>query len=188
MTSPPDEAPLQPIAEIIEGLSKPPPERMLETKEMGGQTIHFIPWYRAQRILNHYTGSRWEYKILETDFYNKNCVVKVEITIQAAEGHYHYQGQGVAELREDGKGYGDPPQRAESQAFRRACARTGLMLDLYEGIDTYRRRRQKLQQQESRPENGPKQNGQQQQQQPKKQPKKQPEPEKQQPGAERRPY
>jgi hypothetical protein len=172
-----DEAPpLRPIADIIKGLSKPPPERMLETKEMGGQMIHFIPWHRAQRILNHYTASRWEYKILETDFYNKNCVVKVEIIIQAAEGHYHYQGQGVAELREDGKGYGDPPQRAESQAFRRACARTGLMLDLYEGIDAYRQRRQQLQQSK----NGQKQNGQQ-------QPKKQPE-QKQQPGAERRPY
>jgi hypothetical protein len=161
-----DEAPpLRPIADIIKGLSKPPPERLLQTKKMGGQTIHFIPWYRAQRILDHYTGSRWEYKILETDFYNRNCVVKVQITIQAAEGHYHYQGQGVAELREDGKGYGDPPQRAESQAFRRACARTGLMLDLYEGIDAYRQRRQKYEQRQRDSEGGQRQqNGQPQQQ------------------------
>jgi hypothetical protein len=156
-----DEAPLRPIAEIIERLSKPHPERLLQTKKMGGQTIHFIPWYRAQRILDHYTGSRWEYKILETDFYNRNCVVKVQITIQAAEGHYHYQGQGVAELREDNKGYGDPPQRAESQAFRRACARTGLMLDLYEGIDAYRQRRQKYEQRQRDSEGGQRQqNGQ----------------------------
>lgn len=130
----------RPLGDIIADLHEPIPERLLETRRQGGQEITYVPWYRAQKILNHYTRGFWEYRVVERwqqgdpsdggDF-----MMTVEITIHTAEGTFRRQGTGREEpgVAASEKGFGDTQSNAESMAFRRAAAKWGLGLDLYEG-------------------------------------------------------
>jgi hypothetical protein len=59
-------------------------------------------------------------------------MMTVEITIHTVEGTFRRQGTGREEPTVNG-GYGDVQSNAESMAFRRAAAKWGLGLDLYEG-------------------------------------------------------
>jgi hypothetical protein len=127
----------RPLSDILEDLKKPIPERLLESKRLSGNEITYVPWYRAQKILNHYTRGFWEYRIVERwqqpdggDF-----MMTVEITIHTVEGTFRRQGTGREEpgISASEKGFGDTQSNAESMAFRRAAAKWGLGLDLYEG-------------------------------------------------------
>jgi len=55
----------------------------------------------------------------------------VRITVHAREGAFYRDETGLERLDVDS--YGDPQSNAESMAFRRAAARFGLGLHLYEG-------------------------------------------------------
>jgi hypothetical protein len=120
-----------PLADILDGLAKPIPERLLETRRQDDQEITYIPWYRAQKILNHYTGGFWEYEVVERTFTDTRLLLTVRIIVHAAEGSFHREGTGIEDLDVDR--FGDPQSNAESMAFRRAAAKWGLGLDLYEG-------------------------------------------------------
>lgn len=123
------------IADILADLRKPIPERLLEEKPAsnakGAPMLTFCPWYRVQRILNHYTGGRCSYEVRERTVTGKHILMTVRITIHAGEGAFYRDGTGLERLNVDS--YGDPQSNAESMAFRRAAARFGLGLHLYEG-------------------------------------------------------
>jgi hypothetical protein len=121
----------RPLREILDDLAKPIPKRLLKTKSLGGSEITFIPWYRAQKILDHYTEGRWEYRIVDKQLTESSCWVTVEITIFASDAVITRQGAGIERM--DVSGYGDPSSNAISMAFRRCCARFGIGLSLYEG-------------------------------------------------------
>jgi hypothetical protein len=121
----------RPLADVLDGLAKPIPERLLETRRQDGQEITYVPWYRAQKILNHYTGGFWEYEISERTFTDTRIMLTVRIVVHTAEGVFHREGTGIESLDVDR--FGDPQSNAESMAFRRAAAKWGLGLDLYEG-------------------------------------------------------
>ena len=59
-----------------------------------------------------------------------HCVVTVRISIPCLEGTVMREATGIEPL--DVKGYGDPSSNAESMALRRAAAKFGLGLYLYE--------------------------------------------------------
>lgn len=120
----------RPLADIIKDLQKPIPERLLESKRIQGQEIIYCPWYRVQKILDHYTGGLWEYEIVERTLTEHRIMLTVRIYIHAAEGVFYREGTGIERL--DVESFGDPQSNAESMAFRRAAAKWGLGLDLYE--------------------------------------------------------
>jgi hypothetical protein len=124
------ESTLLPLSKIEQDLKKPVPERLLETKRMGGEDITFCPWYRVQKILDHYTGGFWEYEVRDKTITGSHLLLTVRIYIHAREGTFHREGTGIEEL--DVESYGDPQSNAESMAFRRAASRWGVGLDLYE--------------------------------------------------------
>ena len=121
----------RPLADILEGLKKPIPKRLLETKTLKGNQITYVPWYRAQQILDHYTGGYWWYEIREKTITAKHYLVTVRITIVAEGETIYREGTGIESL--DTSSFGDFSSNAESMAFRRACARFGLGLQLYDG-------------------------------------------------------
>ena len=125
----------RPIADILADLRKPIPKRLLEEKPASGAKgapmLTFCPWYRVQRILNHYTGGHCSYEVRERAVTSKHILMTVRITIRAEEGAFYRDGTGLERLDVDS--YGDPQSNAESMAFRRAAARFGLGLHLYEG-------------------------------------------------------
>lgn len=122
--------PRRTIAEITADLSKPIPKRFLETRKQGGATLTYISWHRAQRLLDYYCGSHWSYEIREKGITGTHILFTVRVIIHASDGDFYRDGTGIEAL--DMKGYGDPSSNAESMAFRRACARFGLGIDLYE--------------------------------------------------------
>lgn len=121
----------RPLAEILADLRRPIPKRLLDTKTLQGNRITFIPWHRAQKILNHYTNGFVTYEVRDRTITEHRIMLTVRVTIHAQEGAYFQDGTGIEDLTV--KGYGDEQSNAESMAFRRACARFGLGLDLYEG-------------------------------------------------------
>ncbi len=124
-----DSAP-RPLRAILDDLQKSIPERLLETKTIQGRPITYCPWYRVQKILDHYTDGLWEYEVVERTFTQTHIMLTVRIYIHAAEGIFYREGTGIEHL--DVESFGDPQSNAESQAFRRACARWGLGLHLYD--------------------------------------------------------
>jgi hypothetical protein len=121
-----DTAP-KPLADIIRALSLPLPPEYLATRKQGGQTLTYIPWYRANALLDRYAPG-WELSSTVTTV-GGYVVVTASLTIHAADGTFTRTATGSEPL--DSKGWGDPCSCAESMAFRRAAARFGLGLYLY---------------------------------------------------------
>lgn len=148
-----------PIAKIIEKLSRELPPRLTETKRKGGTKITFIPWHRANQVLDKYAPG-WTWAITNTVLASDRIFITGRLTIPAAEGNIYREASGTELLKEDkpimipnpddpstkialvddlGRtalesrelAYGDPSSNAESMAFRRAAARFGLGLYLY---------------------------------------------------------
>lgn len=148
-----------PIARMIEKLSRELPPSLTETKRKGGSKITFIPWHTANKILDKYAPG-WTWEITNTVVTSDRIFVTGRLTIPAVEGNIHREASGTELLKEDkpvmipnpadprtkialvddlGRtmleprelAYGDPSSNAESMAFRRAAARFGLGLYLY---------------------------------------------------------
>ena len=129
-----------------------------KTKEQGGATLTFIPWYEEVRLIGHFTNHWWEYEVVMIETVQQNMDlpvmeydrqqrkqvptgeriqkrdtwirVKVRITVHAYEGSFSYDGTGFESM--DKQSYGDPQSTAESMALRRAATKLGLGLYLYQ--------------------------------------------------------
>jgi hypothetical protein len=132
----------RPIAEIIADLSKPIPAKYLDKlKDKGNAT--YIPWFHACKLLDRCTGGHWEFSIPQLHLSDDRIFVVARITIYAAEGIFTREATGTEELKRqvwnerlgcmEAKelAYGDPSSNSESMALRRAAAKFGLALYLY---------------------------------------------------------
>ena len=124
--------PLRSISDVISDLSKPIKARHLKKKIRGGQVLDFIPWYHAVKYLDlHAPG--WSYEVRNTVWNSESrLVLTVRLTIPCLEGLVYREATGTEEEPEEGERmYGDPSSNAESMALRRAAAKFGLGLYLY---------------------------------------------------------
>jgi len=122
-----------PLADVLADLKRPILERHLREKKQGSAVLTFCPWYRTQKILDHYTRGHWESRVAGITTSDERVFVTVRVTIHAAEGSFSREATGTELLSVNA--YGDPSSNAESMAFRRACAKFGLGLHLYEKED-----------------------------------------------------
>lgn len=118
----------RPILEILEDLKKPVHNRFIKTKVLKGNDIAYIPWYTLTRLMDYYAPG-WDWKVTVTFDGNRVCVMG-ELTVKAIEGDFTRSATGneFAEVEH----FGDAYSNAEAMAFRRACARFGLGLALWE--------------------------------------------------------
>lgn len=121
----------RPWDEISEDLHEDVPPRLVEQKKRGGNKIDFVPWYRVQRLLQFYTNGYWNYEVVDREIIKDRLCLTVQITIESEDGAMIRQATGSETLDTDS--YGDFQSNAESMAFRRAAARFGLGLHLYNG-------------------------------------------------------
>ena len=122
----------RPIKDIIGDLSKPVNPKRLKTKpatKTGGQ-LTYLPWYQAVRYLDNYAPG-WRYEIRSVAQVGDNLVMTVRITVPCAEGEVWREASALEKI-EDSKRYGDAATNAESAALRRAAAKFGLCLNLYD--------------------------------------------------------
>ncbi len=141
------------LKQIQDFLSRPLPKSLLGVRKQGGATIPYLPWRTANRILDKYApGWTWEIRNLHTT--SDRLFLVGRLTIPTAEGNVYREATGTELLKEEkaividkqpladefGRpvteprelAYGDPSSNAESMAFRRAAARFGLALHLYD--------------------------------------------------------
>lgn len=117
------------LSQIEEILSRPLPKSMLKTKTIKGNKITYLSWFDANRILSKYCiGWSWEITIFEIS--SDRVFLVGRLTIPTSEGNVYREASGTESL--NCSSYGDPSSNAESMAFRRACAKFGLGLYLYD--------------------------------------------------------
>lgn len=142
------------LSQIQAALSRPLPKSVLASRRQGGAVLFYIPWYTANRILDKYAPG-WTWEIRSIELSGERLFLVGRLTIPTVEGNVYREATGTEVLKElkpikDREGnlfrddydrpltdlvelaYGDPSSNAESQAFRRAAARFGLGLYLYE--------------------------------------------------------
>src|SRR5215210_4788792 len=117
------------ITEIISDLSKPIPTRLIRTKTVGGQNIRFLPWHTAVKFLDLYAPG-WSYEIRHVTGIGGKLIIVARISIPCAEGIVYREATGQED--EDVSKYGDSSSNAEAQALKRATAKFGLGLYLYD--------------------------------------------------------
>lgn len=123
------------LQQTIQTLSRPLPQSMLKEKEPG---ILYIPWHYATKILDKYCpGWTWEITNIQTT--SDRLFLTGRLTLTTQEGHIYREATGTETLKLIKRTgaivehpYGDPSSNAESMAFRRACAKFGLGLYLYQ--------------------------------------------------------
>lgn len=125
-TQPAVEAGLRSINTIIADLSKPIHPARLKTRKQGGKDLPYIPWHQAVKYLDRYAAG-WSSEVRSvaggawSRYASASCVWKASYPTNEATG----------QEEEDCGSYGDPSSNAESMALRRAAAKFGLGLYLY---------------------------------------------------------
>ncbi|PKU87691.1 DNA repair RAD52-like protein 1, mitochondrial [Dendrobium catenatum] len=126
----PTEGISRPLSEILRELGKKVPDSFVKLWVEDGQTIKYVPWHIINRILNLH-APEWSGEIRNIVYSadGKAVTVIYRVTLHGTDAEIYRESSGTASL--DDTNYGDPVQKAEAMAFRRACARLGLGLHLY---------------------------------------------------------
>ncbi|KAL4583171.1 hypothetical protein LXL04_007737 [Taraxacum kok-saghyz] len=122
----------RPISEILKELNKKVPDSLIRTRqEANGFSIKYIPWHIVNRIMNLH-APEWSGEVRSINYApdGKSVSVTYRVTLYGTDAEIFRESTGTSWVEEVG-GYGDPVQKAEAMAFRRACARFGLGLHLY---------------------------------------------------------
>ena len=119
----------RPLTEILADLAKPVPQRFLAQRRQGGTLLTYIPWHHVNRLLDYFAPG-WEGEVTKIMTTSDRAFVVYKLTLHAAEGSFSREATGTELLK--CSSYGDPSSNAESMAFRRAAARFGLGLGLYQ--------------------------------------------------------
>lgn len=128
-TESPQEAPvLRSIRDIVRDLSKPVAKRHLRTRMQGGKQLTYIAWHDAIKYLDHYAPG-WSYEIRSIQSVSGKLIMTTRISIPCLEGVVYREASGQEE--EEMSSYGDPSSNAESMSLRRAAAKFGVGLELY---------------------------------------------------------
>ena len=119
---------LRSIRDIVRDLSKPVAKRHLRTRMQGGKQLTYIAWHDAIKYLDHYAPG-WSYEIRSIQSVSGKLIMTTRISIPCLEGVVYREASGQEE--EEMSSYGDPSSNAESMSLRRAAAKFGVGLELY---------------------------------------------------------
>ncbi|KAI4331977.1 hypothetical protein L6164_016920 [Bauhinia variegata] len=121
----------RPLSEILKELNKKVPDSLIRNRvEKDGFSIRYIPWHIVNRIMNMH-APEWSGEVRNITYSadGKSVSVVYRVTLYGTDAEIYRESTGTASM--DETSYGDPVQKAEAMAFRRACARFGLGLHLY---------------------------------------------------------
>ncbi len=120
---------LRSIREIVKDLSKPIAQKHLRKRRQGGKEIIYLAWHDAVKYLDHFAPG-WCYEIRSIDSVAGKLILTVRLSIPSLEGIVYREATGQED--EDLESYGNSSSNAESMALRRAAAKFGLGLSLYD--------------------------------------------------------
>ncbi len=122
-------AEMRSIRDIVQDLTKPVAKRHLRKRRQGGKEINYIAWHDAIKYLDHYAPG-WNYEIRSMNSIGGKLIIIVRLSIPCLEGDVFREATGQEDEEKDT--YGDSSSNAESMALRRAAAKFGLGLYLYD--------------------------------------------------------
>jgi len=112
--------------ELRDTLNQPTDPSLIRRRRQGTVEVDYLEWFAVNRILDtHCPG--WSGEAVVTTA-GDTIIVTYTIRIPTAEGVVSRSATGSEKL---GSGF-DPVASAEQQAFKRAAARFGIGLDLYD--------------------------------------------------------
>jgi len=120
---------LRSIREIVKDLTKPVAKRHLRTRKQGGKEIQYIAWHDAVKYLDHYAPG-WCYEVRSIDSIAGKLILTIRLSIPCLEGIVYREATGQEDEELDS--YGNSSSNSESMALRRAAAKFGLGLYLYD--------------------------------------------------------
>lgn len=120
---------LRSIREIVKDLSKPIAQKHLRKRRQGGKEITYLAWHDAVKYLDHFAPG-WCYEIRSINSIAGKLILTVRLSIPSLEGMIYREATGQED--EDLDSYGDSSSNSESMALRRASAKFGLGLALYD--------------------------------------------------------
>lgn len=120
---------LRSIREIVKDLSKPIAQKHLRKRRQGGKEITYLSWHDAVKYLDHFAPG-WNYEIRSIESVSGKLIMIVRLSIRSLEGIVYREATGQED--EDKDTFGDSSSNAESMALRRAAAKFGLGLSLYD--------------------------------------------------------
>jgi hypothetical protein len=120
---------LRSIREIIKDLSKPIAQKHLRKRRQGGKEITYLAWHDATKYLDHYAAG-WCYEVKDIHSIGGKLIMVVRLLIPCVEGLVFREATGQEDETLDA--YGDSSSNAESMALRRAAAKFGLGIGLYD--------------------------------------------------------
>jgi len=112
--------------ELRDTLNQPTDPSLIRSRRQGTVDIDYLEWFTVNRILDTYCPG-WSGEAVVTTV-GDTVIVTYTIRIPTAEGVVSRSATGSEKL---GSGF-DPVASAEQQAFKRAAARFGIGLDLYD--------------------------------------------------------
>jgi len=120
---------LRSIKDIIKDLSQPIAQKHLRTRKQGGAELTYIEWHTAVKYLD-WRCPGWSFEVRAVQEIGDKCVVTVRLSIPCLEGIVWREATGQEDMA--CKGYGDSSSNAEAMALKRAAAKFGLTIALYE--------------------------------------------------------
>lgn len=120
---------LRSIREIVKDLSKPIAQKHLRKRRQGGKEILYLAWHDAVKYLDHYAPG-WCYEVKSIESIAGKLILTVRLSIFCDEGFVYREATGQEDETLDA--YGDSSSNAESMALRRAAAKFGLGIGLYD--------------------------------------------------------
>jgi len=122
-------AELRSIREIVKDLQKPIAQKHLRKRRQGGKEITYLAWHDAVKYLDHFAPG-WCYEIRSINSIAGKLILTVRLSIPSLEGIVYREATGQEDETLDA--YGDSSSNSESMALRRAAAKFGLGLALYD--------------------------------------------------------
>jgi hypothetical protein len=117
------------IRDIVKDLTKPVAKRHLRTRKQGGKELTYIAWHDAVKYLDHYAPG-WCYEVRSMNSISGKLIMVIRLSIPSADGVVYREATGQEDENTDS--WGDSSSNAESMALRRAAAKFGLGLYLYD--------------------------------------------------------
>ncbi|XP_077249677.1 cobalt ion binding protein isoform X2 [Tasmannia lanceolata] len=120
----------RPLSEILKELNRKVPDSFIRTRMEDGFSIKYVPWHIVNRIMNLH-APEWSGEVRSVTYSadGKSVSVVYRVTLYGTDAEIYRESTGTASVEDTN--FGDPVQKAEAMAFRRACARLGLGLHLY---------------------------------------------------------
>jgi hypothetical protein len=117
------------VTETLEELSRPVDPRHVRQLRKGATTLDYLPWHTVAKHLTHRCPG-WQWVVRSVQELGGSIVVHGSLYVPTSEGRLRFDA--VASEPVKGGSQAPPAEVAESAAVRRAAAKSGLALDLYD--------------------------------------------------------